>query len=112
MSSVRTQTTHQRKNLGKMGTRRCEAESSGGGSRSSCPQISRYFSALGRSCGALSAVRVSKAKSIGRLMDQVWQRTKRLQPLHTTAELNPAVAELGNTTKRAQDEITIIMVLG
>ena len=38
-----------------MGTRPCEAESSGSGSRSSCPQIPRYFSPLGRSCGALSA---------------------------------------------------------
>src|ERR1700730_6495940 len=52
---VRTQTAHQRKNFGKMGTRPCEAESSGSGSRSSCPQVPRYFSPLGRSCRALSA---------------------------------------------------------
>src|ERR1700730_19966 len=45
-----------------MGTRPCEAESSGGGSRSSCPQIPRYFRALGRSCGALSAVCVSQGE--------------------------------------------------
>jgi putative transcriptional regulator len=39
-----------------------EAESSCGGSRSSRAQISRYSSALGRSCGALSAVRVSQGE--------------------------------------------------
>lgn len=49
-------------NFGKMGTRPCEAESSGSGSRSSCPQIPRYFRALGRSCGALSAVCVSQGE--------------------------------------------------
>src|SRR5580692_12079598 len=46
-----------------MGTRPCEAESSGSGSRSSCPQIPRYFSPLGRSCGALSAVFVSQGEA-------------------------------------------------
>jgi hypothetical protein len=40
----------------------CEAESSGSGSRSSCPQIPRYFSPLGRSCGARSAVWVRQSE--------------------------------------------------
>jgi len=46
-----------------MGTRPCEAESSGSSSRSSCPQIPRYFSPLGPNCGALSAVFVSQGEA-------------------------------------------------
>jgi hypothetical protein len=59
-SSFRPQTAHQRKNSGKMGTRSCEAEFSGAGSRPSCPKIPRYSSPPGRSCHGLSALCASQ----------------------------------------------------
>src|ERR1700730_18265904 len=102
MGSVRTQTAHQRKDFGKMGTTPCEAESSGGGSRSPCPQIPRYFSALGRSCGALSAVCVSQGEvdwsfhGSGLAANQTAATSA-----HRIAELNIAVAGLGEYYKRA-----------
>jgi len=65
----------------------CEAESSGSGSRSSCPQIPRYFSPFGRSCGARSAVWVRQSEVDWSFhgSDQPaanQRRTKRLRPLH------------------------------
>jgi hypothetical protein len=54
----------------------CEAESSGSSLRSSCPQMPRYFSPLGRSCGALSAVWVCQSEVAWSFHGSGQRRTK------------------------------------
>jgi Domain of unknown function (DUF4386) len=59
----------------------CEAESSGS-CPASGPQIPRYFSPLGRSCGALSAVWVCQSEVDWSFYGSGQRGTKRLRPLH------------------------------